>query len=221
MGGSPEACAETSVPDRGKASTEQTDEQLLVAYREGDRPAFESLIGRYRHELLNFLTRFLGNRAAAEDVFQETFLQIHLSAESFDETRTFKPWLFTIAANKARDLHRRQKRRQAASLSAPVGNHDEGASFVDLLAGNDETPDTPVARAEEAARVKQVVEELPSHYREILLLSYFHRMSYQQISETLAVPLGTVKSRLHSAVATFADQWRIAQSRSGPSDATA
>lgn len=214
------AFAETMVPDLGKRHSDPTDEQLLVAYREGDRAAFEDLIGRYRHELLNFLTRFLGSRAAAEDVFQETFLQIHLSADSFDETRTFKPWLFTIAANKARDQHRRQKRRQAASLSAPVGNHDEGASFVDLLPGNDETPDEPVARAEESARIKAVVEALPSHYREILLLSYFHRMSYQQIAETLAVPLGTVKSRLHSAVATFADQWRIAQSRSGPRDAT-
>ncbi|MGA0173635.1 MAG: RNA polymerase sigma factor, partial [Phycisphaerales bacterium] len=213
--------AEATVPDLGKSQEARTDEQLLVAYREGERAAFETLIGRYRHELLNFLTRFLGNRAAAEDVFQETFLQIHLSAESFDATRTFKPWLFTIAANKARDLHRRQKRRQAASLSAPVGNHDEGASFVDLLAGDDETPDQPVARAEEAARIKAVVEDLPSHYREILLLSYFHRMSYQQIAETLSVPLGTVKSRLHSAVATFADQWRIAQTRTGPSDATA
>ena len=80
--------------------------------------------------------------------------------------------------------------------SNKIRYHPLAGRFVDLLAGNDETPDTPVARAEEAARVKQVVEELPSHYREILLLSYFHRMSYQQISETLAVPLGTVKGRM-------------------------
>jgi RNA polymerase sigma-70 factor (ECF subfamily) len=194
---------------------DRTDEELLVAYREGDRSAFVKLLERYRAEVLNFLTRFLGNRAAAEDVFQDTFLQIHLSANTFDATRTFKPWLFTIAANKARDHHRRRKRRAAASLSAPLGNSDDGAEFVDLLQGDDEMPDAPIEREEQAALVKRVVDDLPGHYREILLLSYFQRMSYQQIAETLEVPLGTVKSRLHSAVASFERSWRIAASESG------
>lgn len=194
---------------------DRTDEELLVAYREGDRSAFVKLLERYRAEVLNFLTRFLGNRAAAEDVFQDTFLQIHLSANTFDATRTFKPWLFTIAANKARDHHRRRKRRGAASLSAPLGNSDDGAEFVDLLQGDDEMPDAPIEREEQAALVKRVVDDLPGHYREILLLSYFQRMSYQQIAETLEVPLGTVKSRLHSAVASFERSWRIAASESG------
>ncbi|MGA1017976.1 MAG: RNA polymerase sigma factor [Phycisphaerales bacterium] len=199
---------------------DRTDEELLVAYREGDRDAFVKLLERYRAEVLNFLTRFLGNRAAAEDVFQDTFLQIHLSADTFDADRTFKPWLFTIAANKARDFHRRRKRRAAASLSAPIGGNDDGAEFVDLLAGDDETPDVPIEQEEQAALVKRVVDELPGHYREILLLSYFQRMSYQQISETLEVPLGTVKSRLHSAVASFERSWRIAAGGDGtsPSD---
>ncbi|MHC4832993.1 MAG: RNA polymerase sigma factor [Planctomycetota bacterium] len=194
---------------------DRTDEELLVAYREGDRSAFVKLLERYRAEVLNFLTRFLGNRAAAEDVFQDTFLQIHLSANTFDAARTFKPWLFTIAANKARDHHRRRKRRAAASLSAPLGNSDDGAEFVDLLQGDDEMPDAPIEREEQAALVKRVVDDLPGHYREILLLSYFQRMSYQQIAETLEVPLGTVKSRLHSAVASFERSWRIAASESG------
>ncbi|MBM4106546.1 MAG: sigma-70 family RNA polymerase sigma factor [Phycisphaerae bacterium] len=188
----------------------KSDETLLVEYREGNRESFVVLLERYRGELLNFLTKFLSNRAAAEDVFQETFLQVHLSAESFDATRTFKPWLFTIAANKARDFHRRQRRRATASLSAPVNGQEEGAAFIDLLDGGVEQPSAPVERDEEAALVKGVIERLPSHYREILLLGYFQRMSYQQIAEILEIPLGTVKSRLHSAVASFADGWRIA-----------
>jgi len=197
---------------------DRTDEELLVAHREGDRAAFVVLLERYRAEVLNFLTRFLGNRAAAEDVFQDTFLQIHLSAETFDAARTFKPWMFTIAANKARDFHRRRKRRAAASLSAPIGGGDDGGEFVDLLSGNEETPDVPIEQEEQAALVKRVVDELPPHYREILLLSYFQRMSYQQISEVLEVPLGTVKSRLHSAVASFERSWRIAAADGGRSN---
>ena len=97
---------------RGQAATteavegtvsDRTDENLLAEHLAGDPTAFRELTERYSRELIHFLTRFLGSRAAAEDVFQETFLQVHTSAETFDGARRFKPWLFTIAANKARD----------------------------------------------------------------------------------------------------------------------
>jgi RNA polymerase sigma-70 factor (ECF subfamily) len=200
---------------------DSSDEALLVAYREGDRGAFRDLIDRYRHELLAFLTRFLSNRAAAEDVFQETFLQIHLSADSFDAARTFKPWLFTIAANKARDHHRRQKRRAMTSLSAPLGNSGDAGSLVDLIDGQFDAPESSLEREEEGRLVKEVVDGLPSHYREILLLAYFQRMSYQQVAEVLSVPLGTVKSRLHAAVACFAESWRVRRARGGRPESAA
>ncbi len=187
-----------------------TDESLLDTYMRGDRSAFRELIGRYRDELLHFLTRFLGNRAAAEDVFQETFLQVHLSAETFDMSRRFKPWLFTIAANKARDHHRKHGRRAAVSLSATIGGDGEGQRFVDLMEADLPEPDSPVLDAERSERVKSVVDSMPTHLREILLLSYFQRMSYSQIAGALEIPLGTVKSRLHTAVATFARAWSAA-----------
>src|SRR5687768_14013250 len=98
--------------------TDRTDEQLLDDYRHGEKASFSELVGRYQRELYHFLVRFLGNRAAAEDVFQETFLQVHQSAEQFDPQRRFRPWLFTIAANKARDLIRSQARRPANPLQA-------------------------------------------------------------------------------------------------------
>ena len=87
----------------------RTDGRTVAAgYRHGEQPAFALIVERYQRELFHFLVRFLGNRAAAEDVFQETFLQVHQSAEQFDLQRRFRPWLFTIAANKARDLIRSQ-----------------------------------------------------------------------------------------------------------------
>ena len=89
-----------------------------MTYQSGERDAFATLMQRYGNELLHFLQRFLGSRAAADDVFQETFLQVHLSADTFDTERRFKPWLFTIAANKARDYYRKQNRNAAASLRA-------------------------------------------------------------------------------------------------------
>ena len=188
--------------------TATTDEQLFAAYRDGDREALRQLIERYRDELHQFLTRFLSSRAAAEDVFQETFLQIHLSASTFDVERRFKPWLFTIAANKARDYHRKYKRRQTLSLSASVGRDGDGQRFVDLMEDEQPVPDAPTLALEESDQVRRVVDAMPVHLREILLLSYFQRMSYNQIADALEIPLGTVKSRLHAAVATFARAWQ-------------
>jgi len=192
----------------------RTDEELLVAYRDGEAAAFADLVERYQNDLSQFLTRFLGSRAAADDVFQDAFLQVHLSAESFDASRRFKPWLYTIAANKARDFHRRQKRRSAVSLSTPVGTADgRETSLIDLIADGEATVDAGLLESEQQALVKEVVDSLPSHYREILLLSYFQRLSYNQIADSLQIPLGTVKSRLHAAVAHFSESWRSAVSR--------
>lgn len=194
---------------------DRSDEALMTAYLAGDRSAFVELVERYRTELHTFLARFLGSTAAADDVFQETFLQVHLSGHTFDQERHFKPWLFTIAANKARDWHRRQKRRKAASLDAPVGADADSARLVDLIEADSEAPGAPVEAAEVRRQVKDVVDALPAHYREILLLNYFQRMSYGQIAESLGIPLGTVKSRLHAAVAAFAERWRTTTKENG------
>ncbi len=195
-----------------------SDEALMEAYVEGRRAALRTLVDRYRDELLAFLTRFVGSRAAGEDVFQETFLQVHLSAETFDPTRRFKPWLFTIAANKARDHHRKHARRQVFSLDAELGDAGEGRRFSDLMECSLPTPDRPVGESEERDRVRATVDELPPHLREILLLAYFQRMSYQQIADSLGIPLGTVKSRLHAAVGAFANAWERLADEDSESD---
>jgi RNA polymerase sigma-70 factor (ECF subfamily) len=193
------------------SSNDYTDEQLLSDYRKGDRSAFTALVARYQRELYHFLVRFLGNRASAEDVFQETFLQVHQSAEQFDLQRRFRPWLFTIAANKARDLIRSQARRPTNPLQASINsNDDESGEFIDLMRSAVDLPDAPLEKAELQQLVQSTVQTMPEHLREILLLSYFHQFPYKQISDILDIPLGTVKSRLHSAVAFFADRWRAA-----------
>jgi RNA polymerase sigma-70 factor (ECF subfamily) len=187
----------------------RTDEQLLADYRRGDGGAFLQLVDRYQRELFHFLVRFLGNRATAEDIFQETFLQVHQSAHMFDPQRRFRPWLFTIAANKARDLMRANGRRLTSPLQASINPSDEGSGqFIDLMEAVVESPGAPMEKRELQERVQKTVMEMPEHLREILLLSYFHQFPYKQISEILDIPLGTVKSRLHAAVAHFADQWR-------------
>jgi RNA polymerase sigma-70 factor (ECF subfamily) len=187
----------------------RTDEELLESYRNGNKPSFALLVERYQRELFHFLVRFLGDRAAAEDVFQETFLQVHQSAEQFDLQRRFRPWLFTIAANKARDLMRSMARRPANPLQASISPGDEeSGQFIDLMESAVNLPSAPMEKREMQAIVHGTVMGMPEHLREILLLSYFHQFPYKQISDILNIPLGTVKSRLHAAVAYFADRWR-------------
>ena len=192
---------------------QRTDEQLVTAYRSGETGALEILIRRYHDDLMRFLVRLTGEKNNAADVFQETFLQIHLSSGTFDATRRFKPWLFTIAANKARDLLRKNTRRRTFDLSAPIsggrGSGDgEGRTFVDLLEVGEIGPGESVGLRERDAMVQRAVLELPVTLREVLLLAYFQKMSYSQIADVLEIPLGTVKSRLHAAVAAFARKWQ-------------
>ena len=196
-----------------------SDGELLTAHRGGDPLAFEVLVRRYRPELLPFLIRFVNGRAAAEDIFQETFLQVHVSADRFDVTKRFKPWLYTIASNKARDLLRKNKRRRTVPLSAGVGRDGDGPAFVDLM---DSGLPRPLEIAEDrdiAARVRETVEQLPDHLREVLLLAYFEQFAYREVAEMLSIPLGTVKSRLHAAVGTFAKYWKAGLGAADAADA--
>ncbi|HUU85971.1 MAG TPA: sigma-70 family RNA polymerase sigma factor [Phycisphaerae bacterium] len=188
-----------------------TDERLLADYLADGGNGFEILVRRYSKELYQFVLRFTHNSAAAEDVVQEAFLQVHLSAASFDPSRRFKPWLFTIAANKARDWLRSRSRRSEVPLDARVGDVEEGSqSFADLLAG-DELPSHHQVEAEEQCRaVQQVIEQMPDSLREVLVLAYYHRLPYKDLAEVLDVPLGTVKSRLHAAVGHFARRYQAA-----------
>ncbi len=195
----------------GHEPDKRTDEELVVAHLDGDSSAFPILMERYKNDLLHFLIRFVGSTAAAEDVFQETFLQIHVSGHTFDPKRRFKPWLFTIAANKGRDWHRKHSKRTVMSLSQDVGGDGEGTRFVDLMESDTELPDADLLNSEQTNGVRTIVNEMPSHLREILLLSYFQQMSYVQIAESLEIPLGTVKSRLHAAVAAFGNAWQSTQ----------
>lgn len=192
-----------------KPQTETSDEELLAAHLAGDTGAFAKLVQRYERELFHFLARFLGDRNAADDVFQESFLQVHQSAGQFDGQRKFRPWLFTIAANKARDLIRTQSRKHTSPLEAAINRGDEESGrFVDLMQSDDAMPGAEMEKAELQKLVKQTVMNLNDNLREIILLAYFHQFSYKQIGEMLNIPLGTVKSRLHAAVAQFAEDWQ-------------
>jgi len=193
-----------------------SNSELLQRHLDGDPEAFGSLVRRFEGELFNFLARFTGSRSLAEDVFQETFLQLSLSAESFDMTKRLKPWLFTIAANKARDAMRKLSRRRTAPLDAPVAGNDGGrTTYADLMPAEIPAPIETLVNIETRQAVVKTVNEMPENLRVVLLLCYFQEFAYKEIAEILDIPLGTVKSRLHAAVKHFARKWKSDAERLG------
>lgn len=181
-----------------------SDESLLAEYLAGKAASFELLVRRHAQELHQFVLRFTRSSQAAEDVVQEAFLQVHTSAGSFDTSKRFKPWLFTIAANKARDYLRAKNRKREVPIDATVDAGEDGSQrFVDLMQDDTEAPHEHLSFEERRRLVKNVVEDMPSRLSEVLILAYYHRFPYKEIAEIIDVPLGTVKSRLHAAVAEF------------------
>lgn len=186
-----------------------TDAELLNRYGDGDEAAFRIIVDRYKNSLYAFLRQFLNRRDIVEDVFQETFLQLFTSRESFDKSRPLRPWLFTIAANKAKDALRKWQRTSAVPIGT-MGDSQE-LSFDDMLntvTSYNTLPYDELEEQETASRVGKIIEEMPDNLREILLLAYFQKFSYKQMAEVLSIPIGTVKSRLHTAVGRFAKDWK-------------
>lgn len=183
---------------------EKTDSELMQDFVSGDENAFNIIVSRYKNGLYMFLRRFLNDKHMVEDVFQETFLQLFSSRDHFDTSRPLKPWLFTIAANKAKDTIRKIQRNKAMTIGTAVS--DEQMSFQDVLdsmASRDNIPTNDLERNEAAGQVREVIAEMPEHLKEILILAYFNKFTYKQMASALKIPIGTVKSRLHTAVNRF------------------
>jgi RNA polymerase sigma-70 factor (ECF subfamily) len=197
--------------DNQSNSVEQnyTDAELLSRYREGEEWAFKELVTRYKNSLYAFLRRFVNQQDVVEDVFQETFLQLYTSQDSFDTGRPLRPWLFTIAANKAKDALRKMQRQSSMSMGTLADAGDVSIDeVVNILTSYETTPDDEVSRDETAQRVRQVIADMPENLRGILILAYFEQFSYKHMADILSIPIGTVKSRLHTAVVHFMKKWK-------------
>jgi RNA polymerase sigma-70 factor (ECF subfamily) len=193
----------------GSGPAGQSDEELLRRFRTAeDAVAFETLVHRYERELFSYLKRYLGNAEMAEDVFQATFLQVHLKKEHFEEGRRVRPWLYTIATNQAIDAQRRNKRHRMVSLDHRTGGEDDVGALVEMLAGRDQTADEQMEGEEAKEWVREAVNELPEQLRGTLVLVYHQGLKYREAADVLGIPVGTVKSRLHSALLKLNESWQ-------------
>lgn len=165
----------------------ESDEQLMAAVMAGERTALATLVERHHSGLLSYLYRILGSdRALAEDLVQETFVRL-LTSKTYQPTRPFKSWLYSIATNLARDHFKSAAARHSlGQCDLPYGEP----------VSNTPGPEESALAAETGAEIAQAIAGLAPEYRSALLLRFYGGLSLQEIALSLEVPLGTVKSRL-------------------------
>jgi len=202
------------VPETADDLADLTDEALLGRYRDEGRTAdFNALVQRYERELYRYLTRYMGDASLAEDVFQNTFLQVHLKRELYEEGRPVRRWLYSIATHQAVDALRKVGRHPTVSLdqraSGGAGESDSGG-LIDLLVSDEPDPLAELQGEERREWVRESVARLPETLRQTLILAYHQDLKYREIAEILKIPVGTVKSRLHAALAKLQQMARTA-----------
>ncbi len=169
----------------------------------GEERAHRELMARYERPVFSVALRMLRQREDAEDVTQETFVRMFRALDRYDPGRPFSAWLFTITSRLCIDLMRRRRIRPV-----PLVRHEAGSSEEEFIDVPDASPgpETLTQHGEEERRVQELIESLPPHYRIVVLMRHQQDMPYEEIAESLGLPLGTVKARIHRARALLAQR---------------
>ena len=174
----------------GNDKTMETDMALVMNIRKGNKKALGELVERHKKSAFRIAMGLVGNKDDAFDISQEAFLRVYKSAGTYDERQPFQPWFYTIIANLCRTWLRRRSRRD---------NKMVDIDDVSWLLVDNRTPEHAVIKDETVANLRWALAELSFDDREIITLQHFRNMSYEEISELLSIPKGTVMSRLYYA----------------------
>ena len=167
--------------------SQANERELVTKAQSGDRNAFSELVRIHAQGVLNVIYRMCGNMQVAEDAAQETFIQAWLKLQSYRPQASLKNWLYRIAINTAIDMLRKEKRILPGEIEDL--NLRDSEPGLEMIAAN----------SERAEVVQAAVLALPDASRAVLVLREFEGLSYQEIAESLEIPVGTVMSRLNYA----------------------
>ena len=192
---------------RNPSPPPESDELLLARLRAGDREVFGPLVRRYERELYGYLRRYLGDEDLADDVFQNTFLQVFRKIEQYEPGRAARPGC-------TRSPPTRRSMPCASRTAGPIAGGRPGRRTRMANPGRCSSwfprrarPARAADRAEQRELVRAAVDRLPDLLRQVVLLAYFQGLKYEDIADVLDIPLGTVKSRLHAALVKLTEEW--------------
>jgi RNA polymerase sigma-70 factor (ECF subfamily) len=166
-----------------------SESDLVLRARDGEREAFGSLVRDHQEAVFNVCYRMLGDRPAAEDMAQETFVRAFQKLSLLDVSRPFGPWIRRLAVNVVLNQLARER-----PLMAPFDERRSGGEAADHG-----PPEAQALIADRSAAILEAIRTLPPHYRAVIELRHFQELSYREISDTLRIPLSDVKSRLFRA----------------------
>jgi RNA polymerase sigma-70 factor (ECF subfamily) len=170
---------------------EHENAEIARGLRRRDAALLDRLIEQYQHRLFRYLVYLTGNRANAEDLFQDTWIRVLERGSQFDGKHEFSTWLFSVARNLAIDLLRR---KQPASLDPQESDSELPTEVADA---SQPSAFDVFAQREQSERVLAMLCGIPAEYREVIVLRFHEGLSLEEISQVTAAPLGTVKSRLY------------------------
>ena len=171
-----------------------SDEQLMSLFQGGDENAYIELVNRYKDKLINFIFNYLGDLESSEDVVQETMIKLYQKKHYYKEIAKFSTWLYTIAKNLANTELRKRKQRKTTLLSQ-FSKDDKTYE----LPSNDPEPDQEIQTDIVNKIIKNAVDQLSEKFKIVIVLRDIQGLSYEDISEIINVPIGTVKSRINRA----------------------
>ncbi|MDP3784513.1 MAG: sigma-70 family RNA polymerase sigma factor [bacterium] len=174
----------------------RADEQLIADYLNGDEKSLELLVQNYLKPIYSFVYRYVGDGQDAEDVTQEIFIKIWRHIKRFDQNKSFKTWIFSIAKNTAIDF---LKKKKAIPFSA-FGNEEGEDAFTETLADPSPLPQELLEKAGMAQILTSAMDKLSPKYRMVLFLRYNDHFNFREIAESLGEPLHTIKSRHRRAL---------------------
>jgi RNA polymerase sigma-70 factor (ECF subfamily) len=177
------------------------DEELMARFLAGELPAFEVLLVRHRRGIYQFIYRFVGNPAQAEDLMQDVFTRLFTAAGSFERRSRFTTWIYTIARNVCIDFLRKRKHRNTVSLDQPKNSGDEPTSnLLERLKCDDRDPEDETHGRELRAVILRALEAISLEQREVFLLREEAGLPFEEIARIVDAPLNTVKSRMRYAL---------------------
>ena len=182
-----------------------SNEDLMRFCQEGDEAAFEQLFGRFQGPALSFIYRMIGDRNRTEALGQEAFLRIFKDAKSYQYPRSFSTWFYTIVRNLCKNELRWRSRHPTVSVEENVtpaadGYDPEALRIGDNLRADATSPLEQLVGKELVRKLEGAVNALPELEREILILNRFQGLRYREVAEVVGLPIGTVRSRMHSAL---------------------
>lgn len=174
------------------------DFKLVELAKEGDQNAFAELMKRYNRSLYHVILKMVRNVDDAEDLTIEAFAKAFKNLEKFKQDYTFTTWLFRIATNNCIDFIRKKKSNEIFSLNNLYNNTKNEEFDLDIVDENS-NPQEDAIRSQKIELMQKLVARLPTKYRKLVTMRYFEERAYQEISEKLEIPIGTVKAQLHRA----------------------